>query len=52
LFVSLIAIVFSFLPTADIKSVWSFEAKLGGGCILLFLLARWCYGHYQTNAKP
>ncbi|MBV9227123.1 MAG: APC family permease [Acidobacteriaceae bacterium] len=48
--VSLIAIVFSFLPTADIRSVWGFEAKLGGGCILLFILARWCYRHYQRGA--
>ena len=48
--VSLIAIVFSFLPTADIRSVWGFEAKLGGGCVLLLLLARWCYRHYQREA--
>jgi amino acid transporter len=48
--VSLIAIVFSFLPTVDIRSVWGFEAKLGGGCILLFLLARWCFRHYQREA--
>ena len=49
--VSAIAIVFSFLPTADVKSVWIFEAKLGGGCLVLVLLARWCYRHYQTTPR-
>ena len=52
--VSVIAIAFSFLPTADVKSVWIFEAKLGGGCLLLLILARWCYLHYrqQADAQP
>lgn len=50
LFVSAIAIVFSFLPTADVRSVWLFEAKLIGGCLLLFLLARLCYQHYRPGA--
>jgi len=49
LFVSAIAIVFSFLPTADVRSVWWFEAKLLGGCLLLFLLARLCYEHYRPR---
>jgi amino acid transporter len=49
LFVSTIAIVFSFLPTSDVRSVWQFEAKLIGGCLLLFLLARLCYRHYRTG---
>ena len=44
--VSAIAITFSFLPTADVRSVWSFELKLAGGCILLFILTRLCYSHY------
>jgi amino acid transporter len=48
--VSAIAIAFSFLPTADIKSVWWFEAKLLGGCIALFVLARLCYRHYRLKA--
>jgi amino acid transporter len=50
LFVSAIAIVFSFLPTADVRSVWLFEAKLLGGCLLLLLLARLCYQHYRPRA--
>jgi amino acid transporter len=37
--VALVAIGFSFVPTADVKSVWLFEAKLGGGCLLLSALA-------------
>jgi amino acid transporter len=51
LFVSAIAIVFSFLPTGDVHSVWLFEAKLFGGCLLLFLLARLCYQHYRPGAN-
>jgi amino acid transporter len=50
LFVSCIAIVFSFLPTSDIRSVALFEFKLVGGCILLYVLARWCFLHYRGNA--
>jgi amino acid transporter len=50
LLVSVIAIVFSFLPTSDIQSVPLFETKLVGGCVLLFILARWCYLHYRLKA--
>jgi len=50
LLVSSIAIAFSFLPTADIKSVTLFEFKLVGGCILLYVLARWCYLHYRLKS--
>jgi amino acid transporter len=50
LFVSTVAIVFSFLPTSDIKSVYLFEFKLVGGCILLYVLARWCFLHYRVKA--
>ena len=49
-FVSIIAITFSFLPTADVRSVWWFEAKLLGGCILLFAVARLLYSHYRAKA--
>jgi amino acid transporter len=49
LFVSTLAIAFSFLPTPDIRSVFWFEAKLIGGCILLFVLARVCYRHYRNK---
>ncbi len=48
--VSALAIVFSFLPTADVRSVWGFELKLGGGLVLLSLLARWCYVYYRARA--
>ncbi len=48
--VSLLAIVFSFLPTADVKSVWMFETKLVGGCIVLFVMGRWCFSHYQAKS--
>jgi hypothetical protein len=47
--VSVVAIVFSFLPTGDVRSVWLFEAKLFGGCIVLFVLARLCYQHYRPE---
>jgi len=50
LFVSVLAIAFSFLPTQDVKSVVLFETKLVGGCILLYVLARWCYSHYRLKA--
>ncbi len=46
-FVSVIAIVFSFLPTADVKSAWWFEVKLIGGCILLIVVARLFYLRYR-----
>jgi len=51
LFVSTVAIVFSFLPTPDIRSVFWFETKLIGGCVLLFVLARVCYRHYRFHAE-
>ena len=46
--VSLLAIIFSFVPTSDVSSVWRFEAKLVGGCILLFVIARIFYLRYRT----
>lgn len=45
--VATIAITFSFLPTADVKSAWWFEVKLLGGCILLFAIARFFYVRYR-----
>jgi hypothetical protein len=48
--VSAIVIVFSFLPTADVESLAVFESKLVGGCILFYVLARWCYLHYRMKA--
>lgn len=46
--VSALAIIFSFIPTADVTSVWRFEAKLLGGCVLLVVLARLFYRRYRT----
>ena len=51
LLVSSIAIVFSFLPTQDTRSVFWFESKLVGGCILLFVMARVCYRHYRLKPQ-
>jgi amino acid transporter len=50
LVVSTIAIVFSFLPTSDVRSVWWFEGKLLGGCVLLYVLAWMCFRHYRQKA--
>jgi amino acid transporter len=49
LFISALAIGFSFVPTSDIKSVPWFEAKLAGGCVLLFVSARLVYRHYEER---
>jgi glutamate:GABA antiporter len=46
--VSALAIIFSFIPTADVISIWRFEAKLLGGCVLLFVIARLFYRRYRT----
>jgi amino acid transporter len=48
--VSLLAIVFSFIPTSDVRSVWSFEAKLIGGCVLLLVIAHLFYRRYRVQA--
>jgi glutamate:GABA antiporter len=48
--VSAIAILFSFLPTADVKSALWFETKLLGGCVLLFAIARVFYVRYRDKA--
>jgi amino acid transporter len=49
LLVSTIAIVFSFLPTSDVRSAWWFEAKLFSGCLLLYVLAWMCFRHYRQK---
>lgn len=49
-FVSAIAIVFSFLPTAEVKSIWWFEVKLVGGCVLLIAIARMFFVRYRAQA--
>jgi hypothetical protein len=48
--VSVLAIVFSFIPTADVSSVWRFELKLIGGCLLLLVIAHLFYRRYRTQA--
>ncbi len=48
--VSAVAIVFSFIPTEDVKSVWQYEAKLIGGCVLLWAIARFFYNRYRVSA--
>ena len=37
---TLIVIVFSFLPTADIRNAWLFEGKILGGTIAVIAAAR------------
>lgn len=49
--VSLLAIFFSFIPTSDVRSVWSFEAKLIGGCVLLFVIAHFFYRRYRVQTS-
>lgn len=46
--VSAIAIAFSFIPTEDVKAPWLFEAKLLGGCALLYVIALMFYRRYRT----
>ena len=41
--VTLVAIVFSAVPTEDITNVWLFEAKILGGSALLVGLGRWIF---------
>jgi amino acid transporter len=49
LVISAVAITFSFIPTDDVNSTWLFEAKLGGGCILLLFIARFFYLRYRRS---
>jgi hypothetical protein len=42
---TLIVIVFSFVPTAEIRHVWLFEAKILGGTIAVIAAARLFYRH-------
>jgi amino acid transporter len=49
LLVSAIAILFSFLPTADVRSAGWFEAKLIGGCILFIAVPRIFYVRYRAR---
>jgi amino acid transporter len=46
--VSVLAIGFSFIPTGDVKAPWLFEAKLLGGCALLYVIALVFYRRYRS----
>jgi hypothetical protein len=46
--VSVLAIGFSFIPTGDVKAPWLFEAKLLGGCALLYVMALVFYRRYRS----
>jgi amino acid transporter len=54
--VTLLSLVFTVLPTADIDNVWLFEAKILGGLALLLGLGRWIYvrnrGPRHTAPNP
>jgi glutamate:GABA antiporter len=50
LVVSSLAILLSFVPPEDVQSIWGFELKLGGGCMLLLLAGWLCFRHYQRTA--
>lgn len=50
LFVSAVAILFSFIPTEDVKNVWLFETKLIGGVILLSAWAAYLYRRYRRKS--
>ena len=50
--VTVAAIAFSLVPPDGTRSVWLFEAKLGGGSALLVLSGRMCFNRgrrYQRN---
>jgi glutamate:GABA antiporter len=46
---TLIVIVFSFIPTAEIRNVWLFEAKIFGGTIGVLAAARFFYLRRTTR---
>ena len=50
--VTLIAIVFSVIPTGDITNVWLFEAKIFGGSALLLGLGRWIFTRSRRAGSP
>ncbi len=47
-FVSAVAIIFSFLPTADVRSTFWFELKLIAGCVVFLVPARLFYNRYRA----
>ena len=49
--VTLIALVFTALPTEDVGSVWLFEAKILGGFLLLLGLGRWIFRRSQLRVR-
>jgi hypothetical protein len=51
LLVTVVALALSFVPPADVASVWLFEAKLAGGFLLLVGGARMCFSRYEIQRK-
>jgi amino acid transporter len=43
MFVSALALLCSLVPPSDVANIWTFEAKLIGGTLLLIALARWVF---------
>lgn len=43
--VTLLALIFTVLPTEDIHNVWLFEAKIFGGSAILLAFGRWIYSY-------
>lgn len=51
LIVTAAAIVSSFAPPAGVRSIWLFEAKLAGSCLLLIALARVFYARARSGRR-
>jgi hypothetical protein len=45
------AIASSFAPPAGVRSVWLFEAKLAGSCLLLIALARLFFTRARSGGR-
>ena len=52
LLVTVLALALSFVPPADVASVWLFELKLAGGFLLLVGGAKACFQRYKSIYKP
>jgi len=51
LLVTVLALALSFVPPADVASVWLFEAKLAGGFLVLGGGAWMCFSRYELQRK-
>ncbi len=52
LLVTAAGIAFSFVPPAGADSVWLFEAKLAGGCVLLIAAGRMVFARGRRSTGP